>query len=58
MAELFMDRKIFTVLLPIPVTVHCRDRNHARRQFSEKTAEDLLFNKSLPLSSYKKSALH
>ena len=41
--------------MPIPVTVHLQRSEPCSEQFSEKTAEDLLFNKSLPLSSYKKS---
>ena len=44
------------MLLPIPVTVHLqRSEPCSEAVLWKKTAENLLFNKSLPLSSYKKS---
>lgn len=53
---LFMDRKISIRHLPIPVTVHLRIWGLVWEEVPfEVTAEDLLFNKALPLNSYKTS---
>ena len=51
----YMDRKIFIPAFYILPTVHLQRWDLVTGGSTLKNCEDLLFNKSLPLSSYKKS---
>ena len=56
---MYMDRKIFTVHLQIPVIVLLQISGISLGGSSiRNTAEDLLFNKALPLNSYRKTQFY